>query len=170
MIKNEIQYEYTQELLKDAEEALARSDWQTQEANTNAPENAVGRSALQSHRDAFQAEIDEYDRWVSWERTQKLEIHINSILELPKVLIGARIAAKMTQKELAQRLGLSEQRIQQYEDSDYQCASWLEIIDVTEALAIDLKSANFVVDFNEIEKRTQLLVELGERQPKKIKS
>lgn len=105
------------------------------------------RESIQSHLDTFRAEIAEYERLVECDRTQDLKIEVDSILELPRVLIKARIAAKMTQKELADRLGLEENRIKQYEDSDYQCASLVEIIDITEALAIELKTASFVVIF-----------------------
>ena len=74
----------------------------------------------------------------------------------------------MTQKELADRLGLEENRIKQYEDSDYQCASWVEIIDITEALAVELKTASFVVDFQEMEGRKSSLAEFVERQRKQL--
>ena len=74
----------------------------------------------------------------------------------------------MSQKELADRLGLEENRIKQYEESDYQCASWVEIIDITESLAVELKTASFVVDFQEMEIRKKTLAEFVERQRKKL--
>jgi transcriptional regulator with XRE-family HTH domain len=86
------------------------------------------------------------------------------------VLIKARIAAKIIQKELADRLGLEESRIKQYEDSDYQCASWVKIIEVTEALAVELKAACFVVDFQEMETRKKTLFKLVERQRNKLEA
>lgn len=126
------------------------------------------RESMQSHLDAFKAEIAEYERLVTLDRTKDFRIEVDSILEMPRVLIKARIAAQMSQKELADRLGLEESRIKQYEDSDYQCASWVEIIDITEALAVELKIASFVVDFQEMEIRKKSLAELVERQRKKL--
>lgn len=168
MIRNKKQYEYTQELAKRCESTLAQYDAQDEEVKKNAPWWLVMRESIQSHLDTFRAEIAEYERLVECDRTQDLKIEVDSILELPRVLIKARIAAKMTQKELADRLGLEENRIKQYEDSDYQCASWVEIIDITEALAVELKTASFVVDFQEMEGRKSSLAEFVERQRKQL--
>lgn len=168
MIRNEKQYEYTQELEKRCEDTLARYDAQEEEVKKNDPWWSAMRESIQSHLDAFKAEIAEYERLVKCDRAQDLKIEVDSIVELPRVLIKARIAAKMTQKELADRLGLEENRIKQYEESDYQCASWVEIIDITEALAVELKTASFVVDFQEMEIRKKSLFEFVERQRKKL--
>ncbi|MEG4349542.1 helix-turn-helix transcriptional regulator [Microcoleus sp. LAD1_D5] len=168
MIRNENQYEYTQELLKRCEYTLAQYDAQDEEVKKNDPWWSVMRESIQSHLDAFYPEIAEYERLVGSDRSQNLKIEVESILELPRVLIKARIAAKISQKELADRLGLEENRIKQYEESDYQCASWVEIIDITESLAVELKTASFVVDFQEIEIRKKTLAEFVERQRKKL--
>lgn len=170
MIRNEKQYEYTQELAKRCEHTLANYDVQDEEIKNNDPWWSVMRESIQSHLDTFRAEIAEYERLVKCDGALALKIEADSILELPRVLIKARIAAKLTQKELADRLGLEESRIKQYEDSDYQCASWVEIIDITEALAVELKTANFVVDFQEMEVRKKSLFEFVERQRKKLGS
>jgi transcriptional regulator with XRE-family HTH domain len=168
MIRNEKQYEYTQELAKRCEHTLANYDAQDEEVKKNDPWWSAMRESVQSHLDAFRAEIAEYERLVKCDRAFALKIEADSILELPRVLIKARIAARLTQKELADRLGLEESRIKQYEDSDYQCASWTEIIDVTEALAVELKTASFVVDFQEMEVREKSLAEFVKRQQKKL--
>lgn len=112
--------------------------------------------------------LPEYERLVGCDRSQDLKIEVDSILELPRVLIKARIAAQMSPKELADRLGLEENRIKQYEESDYQCASWAEIIDITESLAVERKIASFGVDFQDIEIRKKALAEFVERQRKKL--
>jgi transcriptional regulator with XRE-family HTH domain len=128
------------------------------------------RESIKSHLDTFRTEIAEYERLVKCARVFDLKIEVDSILELPRVLIKARIAAKIIQKELADRLGLEESRIKQYEDSDYQCASWVKIIEVTEALAVELKAACFVVDFQEMETRKKTLFKLVERQRNKLEA
>jgi transcriptional regulator with XRE-family HTH domain len=168
MIRNEKQYEYTQELAKRCEHTLANYDAQDEEVKNNDPWWSVMRESIQSHLDTFRAEIAEYERLVKCDRTLDLKIEVDSILELPRVLIKARIAAQMSQKELGDRLGLQEERIKQYEESDYQCASWVEIIDITEALAVELKTASFVIDFQEMEIRKKTLAEFVERQRKKL--
>jgi hypothetical protein len=54
-------------------------------------------------------------------------------------------------------LGIDEQRVKQYEDTDYQCASFVEILEVSTALGLELETAVMRVDFEEIEavKRVQ---------------
>ena len=47
-------------------------------------------------------------------------------VNLPELLTEARIAQGLTQKELADQLGLKEQQIQRYETTDYATASGLE--------------------------------------------
>ena len=170
MIRNEKQYEYTRELAKRCEHTLAQYDARDEEVKQNDPWWAAMRESVQSHLDAFRAEMAEYERLVKCDGALALKIEADSILELPRVLIKARIAAKLTQKELADRLGLEESRIKEYEDSDYQCASWAEIIDITEALAVELKTASFVVDFQEMEVRKKSLAEFVERKRKKLGS
>jgi len=49
--------------------------------------------------------------------------------ELPKALVQARIARGLTQKDLADRLGMDEQKIQDYEATDYQRARLARITD-----------------------------------------
>ena len=63
---------------------------------------------------------------------------LDSISELPKLLICARIASGLTQRDLAGRLGLKEQQIQRYEASDYASASFTRIKEVVSALGIEV--------------------------------
>ncbi len=51
-------------------------------------------------------------------------LKLDSLDALPKVLIQGRIAAGLTQEDLAARLGLKPQQIQRYEASDYHIASF----------------------------------------------
>jgi transcriptional regulator with XRE-family HTH domain/Zn-dependent peptidase ImmA (M78 family) len=62
---------------------------------------------------------------------------INSISELPKALIMSRISMGLTQKDLADRLGMKEQQIQRYENTEYSSVSFKTLVSVVEAL--DLK-------------------------------
>jgi len=48
-------------------------------------------------------------------------------------------------------LGIDQQRVQQYEDTDYQCASFVEILEVSTALGVEFETAVMRVDFEEIE-------------------
>lgn len=62
---------------------------------------------------------------------------VENIADLPKALIMSRISMGLTQKDLAERLGMKEQQIQRYEDTEYASASFSKLVSIVEAL--DLK-------------------------------
>lgn len=66
-------------------------------------------------------------------------IELDSLAELPDGLIRARIAAGLTQKELASRLGLREQQIQRYEASRYDGVTFSRIVDVADAIGLKVR-------------------------------
>ena len=104
-----------------------------------------------SHFMALKEEIDEYENLINCDNNQPIKIQVENFNKLPDVLIKARIAAKMTPKELADILGIEEQRIKECEDKDYQCASFCEILEVSAALGVEFDNAFVKVDFEEIE-------------------
>ncbi len=53
---------------------------------------------------------------------------------LPEALIDDRKKRGLTQRELAERLGIKEQQIQRYEATRYQSASLKRIVEVAEAM------------------------------------
>ncbi|BAZ12706.1 hypothetical protein NIES4071_45380 [Calothrix sp. NIES-4071] len=71
--------------------------------------------------------------------------------KLPDTLIKARIAAKMSQKELADIIGFEEEKIKNYEAKNYRFASFSGIIEISTALGIEFDNAFVKVDFDEIE-------------------
>lgn len=66
-------------------------------------------------------------------------LELGSLAELPKALIQARIAAGLTQKQLAARLGLKEQQVQRYEATHYASANLSRIQAVAEALGMQTR-------------------------------
>jgi transcriptional regulator with XRE-family HTH domain len=63
----------------------------------------------------------------------------SSLPELPIALIKARIAKGMTQKQLAEKIGVREQQIQRYESSHYGSASFDRVTEISEALEIAME-------------------------------
>lgn len=60
---------------------------------------------------------------------------VNSLIEvLPEMLIEERQRMGLTQKQLAERMGLKEQQIQRYESTRYQSASLRRLGEVAQAL------------------------------------
>jgi transcriptional regulator with XRE-family HTH domain len=52
----------------------------------------------------------------------------------------ARIASKMTQRQLAEKLGLKPQQIQRYEATRYRTITLERILEVAEALGLKLQA------------------------------
>lgn len=64
---------------------------------------------------------------------------VDSFDELPQALVKARIALRLSQKDLADRLGMKEQQIQRYECTDYRSASLSRLHDVVQALGVSVR-------------------------------
>ncbi len=156
MIKDEKQYEYAQEWIEKFKGSIATYD-QDKERKKNDPVGwQMNRDALQSHFNALEEEVEEYERLISWDRKEPIRIKVDSLIQLPSALIKARIAAKLTYKELASRLDIDEEKIKRYEETDYQYASFLELLEVSEVLAIELEMAAFAINFTELEYRKKI--------------
>ena len=68
------------------------------------------------------------------------------VADLPAVLIKARIAQGLSQKDLADRIGLKEQQIHRYEATDYTSASLARIKDVIRALGVEMDDPALAAD------------------------
>ena len=63
---------------------------------------------------------------------------LREAVNLPELFIMARIARGLTQRELADRLGLKEQQMQKYEATDYMAGKWSRIREVADVLSMEL--------------------------------
>ncbi|MBD2168403.1 helix-turn-helix transcriptional regulator [Calothrix membranacea FACHB-236] len=150
MIKNSQQYQNSLDWLQRFEHSIAQLD--SNEQLKAEPERwKLHRDSYQSQVDELKSEISEYERLINCDTSKPLKIKIDSLNKLPNAFIKARLAAKISQQELADRLGVDEQRVQEYEDTDYQCASFVEILEVSAALGVEFETATMQVDFSEIE-------------------
>lgn len=149
-IKNEQQYQNSLDWLQRFEQSIAKLD--NNEKLKAEPERwKLHRDSYQSQVDELKSEITEYERLISCDTSKPLKIKVDSLNKLPNALIKARLAAKISQQELADRLGIDEQKVYEYEDTDYQCASFVEILEVSTALGVEFEAATVQVDFAEIE-------------------
>jgi ribosome-binding protein aMBF1 (putative translation factor) len=139
MIKNERQYRITKAQAQKFEQALA----QLMQAEVAKQENPllwqVQRDALSSQMNDLQEELKEYEALTSRSLNQPVVLNLRSLSELPFALIKARIAAKLSQKALADRLGIKEQQIQRYEATEYASANLSRVIEISEALGLKLE-------------------------------
>jgi len=99
--------------------------------------------AVRGELDNLEREIVEYERLRSGAVTR---FDLSSLAELPDGLIRARIAAGLTQKQLAERLGLKEQQIQRYEATRYEGASFNRLVDVAVAIGLQVRKQLDLMD------------------------
>jgi ribosome-binding protein aMBF1 (putative translation factor) len=141
MIKNERQYRITKAQAQKFTQALADLE---NCAKDKRPENPLlfqaQMSALESQLDEFHDELMEYEALTAHSEDEPLVFELTSLQGLPLALIKARIAAKLSQKDLAERLGLKEQQIQRYEATDYASANLARVIEVSQILGITLNA------------------------------
>ena len=132
MIKNERQYRITRAQADRFSQSLDSLRQRSGEAEDVHPLIAQAQEdALRSQLADLEEELHEYESL----KAGKFPIdELSVVAELPTVLIKARIAQGLSQKDLAERLGLQEQQIQRYEATDYASASLTRIKEVVSAL------------------------------------
>lgn len=91
---------------------------------------------LESQLSDLEQELHEYEALRSGRRRT---ITLPTLEDLPKTLIQARIAAGLSQEELAAKLGLKPQQIQRYEATDYRAASLERVHEVMRVLGVQLR-------------------------------
>ncbi len=132
MIKNERQYRITKAQAARFAQTLDGLRQRSGEAEGTHPVIAKAQEdALRSQLTDLEGELREYE---SLKAGKFPTDEFGVIAELPTVLIKARIARGLSQKDLAERLGLQEQQIQRYEATDYASASLTRIKEVVGAL------------------------------------
>jgi DNA-binding XRE family transcriptional regulator len=130
MIKNERQFQITKKRLDDWEVAYH----QLLEQRSGGQHAWVRREQLKGVRETMRqlkAQLKEYEQIRSG---KKKLANLNFVEELPTLLIQWRIARKLTQRELADLLGVHEQQIQRYEESNYGAASLMTLQRVADIL------------------------------------
>jgi HTH-type transcriptional regulator / antitoxin HipB len=136
MIQNERQYRITQTKLREFEQDLANLD--PQDPNLH-PRQVVGwTNSYNLTIRQLKQELAEYEQLKSG---NIVTFVLGSLNDLPTTLIKARIAAGMTQKDLADKIGVREQQIQRYEANHYNSASFDRLRSIAVALNIEVTQA-----------------------------
>ena len=133
MITNERQLKITKTQAQRFEQALVALSGA---ASTLSPLlRRAEREALESQLHTLRSEIAQYE---SLRCGEQQVFHGESLADLPHLLIKARIVRGLTQKDLAERMGLKEQQIQRYEGTGYASASLQRVQKVIEALDVQV--------------------------------
>ncbi len=96
------------------------------------------RASLAGQLADLDAQVREYEQLRDG---QQAVSSVTSLGDLPDALVRARIAAGMSQRDLAAQLGLKEQQVQRYEADSYAGASLSRLREVMDALGVVLEGS-----------------------------
>jgi len=136
MIANERQYRITSAQLEKIKKAIEAFDIKAAAEQTKSKILAKAElDALQSEYENLSLQLQEYETL----KSGTIETLKASTLEkLPKILIKARIAKGLSQRQLAEVLNLKEQQIQRYEAEEYASANLRRLAEVANALSLNI--------------------------------
>ena len=140
MIKNERQYKITRAQAVRFSNALESLRQRPDANNSLHPLIAKAQEdAMSSQLADLESELREYESLKAgkfqWDS-------LSMVADLPAILIKARIARGLIQKDLAERIGLKEQQIQRYEATDYATANLARIKEVVNAFGVESNGAS----------------------------
>lgn len=136
MITNERQYKITNRQLAKLKAAIEEFDLKNVAKRVGSDVLANAElQALESEAKILEEQLHEYKALQSG---AVATLEASSLAELPKMLIRARIAQRLSQKELADLVGLKEQQIQRYESDEYASASLRRLKEIAEALKLTI--------------------------------
>ena len=139
MIRNERQYKITKAQIKKFKEALDKFEKQNSKAHPLLVK--AQKDAMESELSILEGQVKDYEKL----RSGKYKVLKGSSFDdLPIELIRARIALGYTQKQLGELVGLKEQQIQRYEETEYTSASFSRLKEIINALGLDVKENIFL--------------------------
>ena len=140
MIKNQKQASAIRQKL--AELQIAKKEFENSASNKDSAKFELGLNSFNSLIKDLENELSQYE---SLTKGNFNCLEAKSLNEISEVLISARLAQKMSQKQLGEMVGLKEQQIQRYESTDYETASWPRIIEISIALKLKFKFEKIII-------------------------
>ncbi len=132
MICNEREYRITRSELRKFEKAAAEY---TPSRGLDPRMKEVMTDALNSMAETLRSEMRRYEELRDGRVSHR---EIGDLKDIPAALIEARIAAGLTQKNLAERLDLKPQQIQRWESNGYSGTSLSRLWEVADALGMNV--------------------------------
>jgi DNA-binding XRE family transcriptional regulator len=136
IIQNQRQYRSTKADLARFEEGLIAHDARVPHEpppNIDPGMPQLMHNAIVSWIETLREQIDHYEKLRDGRITSR---EITSLHELPTALIEARIAAKLTQRQLAELIAVAEQQIQRWEANDYSGVNLDRLQNIADALGV----------------------------------
>jgi DNA-binding XRE family transcriptional regulator len=139
IIQNQRQYRSTKADLTRFEESLIAHDARDPRdlpPNIDPGMPQLMHDAIASWIETLREQIDHYEKLCDGRITSR---EITSLHELPTALIEARIAARLTQRQLAERIGVAEQQIQRWEANGYSGVNLDRLQSIADALGVQMR-------------------------------
>ena len=136
MIRNENEYQEAVRRFTEEKKRLAAHRERLAETGLSSPELKRALDPLRSFQAQLEEEIDSYERLRRGDVDPLLNLH-----GLGRSLVALRIARGITQRELAERLGVHESQISRDERNDYHGITVERATKVLEALKVQMKSS-----------------------------
>ena len=133
MIKNERQYRITRTRADEVRRSITELTEAELPHGLDPGMRDMQLEALRSVLADLEAELDDYDALHETTLFEATGLH-----QLPLTLIRARIARGLTQRQLADRVGLPEQAVQRYEATDYAGVSFARLVEIADALEVTI--------------------------------
>lgn len=138
MITNERQYRISKSQALKFREALARfNEIELVKQGIDPLIVDAQRRSLEEQLSELESDIRSYEELRSGRVGRLFPARVSDIGEK---LIEARISVGLSQRELAERLGMKEQQVQRYEQERYLSANLSRVNEVAEALQLDFKA------------------------------
>jgi ribosome-binding protein aMBF1 (putative translation factor) len=137
MITNQRQYKITQAHVERFEKKFRDLQFSEEAKKMHPLERKLYEDAFRSQLEDLQDEIAAFERLQNQNVAESLPV--DSLGGLAMAIIQARIVSGLTQKQLAERLGIKEQQVQRYEATHYRAASLERIREVMDALNVNVE-------------------------------
>jgi hypothetical protein len=149
MIKNEQEYNITKNWADGMGRAIAMLEQDDQKKKNQPDVWQIHYDGATSQREDLQEQIAEYEALIAHNPNEPITLQVECMNKISQLLIKARIAFKITQKELAALCNRTEEQIKSFEDKDYQNASFLDFLAVRDALGVEIINDKFVASLDD---------------------
>jgi HTH-type transcriptional regulator/antitoxin HigA len=136
VITNERQYRIAKSEARKFEKAIKAAREREPSADVDPRIHQAMIESLESELVVLREQLERYEALKAGKVTSRTA---DSLRELPIVLIEGRIAAGLTQRDLAKRLGVPEQQIQRYEATLYSGVSLQRLQEVADTLGLEIE-------------------------------
>ncbi len=135
MIRNENEYQEAVRRLREERERLAEHAERLAESGLVEDEVSRALDPLRSFHEQLAEEVESYERLKRGEMDELRNLH-----GLGTTLVGLRIALGLTQRQLAERLGVHESQVSRDERNEYHAVTVERASRILDALGVELRS------------------------------